>query len=169
MAKLHDFSEKLEWSHSFEDSPLWETIYKNAFPTYKLSYSVRKDGWAQRGGIDRVIILESGKTITVDEKMRGHDYGDILLEYWSNEEKRVPGWIAKDLACDYIAYAFEPSKKCYILPFQQLRLSWKNKGREWVSKYKRIEAKNIGYTTISVAVPTADLFNELNKSFVVNW
>jgi hypothetical protein len=28
---------------------------------------------------------------------------DILLEYYSNYERRTLGWIAKDLACDLIA------------------------------------------------------------------
>jgi hypothetical protein len=36
---------------------------------------------------------------------------DFLLEYWSDYERRSPGWIEKDLACDFIAYAFVPSRR----------------------------------------------------------
>jgi hypothetical protein len=50
--------------------------------------SVRSDGWAQRGGIDRVIALACGRVFTVDEKVRTTDWNDILLEQWSDEGRR---------------------------------------------------------------------------------
>lgn len=167
--KVHNFKESLAFSYQHEHNEMWDIVYKKAFPTFQDSYSVKNDGWAQRGGIDRVVVLESGKTLSIDEKIRARDYGDILLEYWSNLERKTPGWVAKDLACDYIAYAFAPSKKCYLLPFQQLRQSWKKNKNEWVKKYKRIEANNGNYTTISVAVPTNILFDSLLDSMRVSW
>lgn len=50
--------------------------------------SVRDDGWAQRGGIDRVITLACGRTIKIDEKVRKEDWPDILLERWSDEQRK---------------------------------------------------------------------------------
>jgi hypothetical protein len=44
---------------------------------------------AQRGGIDRILTLECGRTYTVDEKVRMEDWPDILLERWSDEARRI--------------------------------------------------------------------------------
>lgn len=164
----HNFNDSLAKSKAQEDNPIWEIIYRNAFVNFSCMNSVREDGWAQRGGIDRVVMLKSGKTLTVDEKIRETDYGDILLEYWSSKESRIPGWVAKDLACDYIAYAVIPSNKCYLLPFQQLRLAWKLNHSKWVKLYKEIHAKNSGYTTISVAIPIDVLLKSLNDAMIVS-
>src|SRR5690606_6534418 len=118
---VHSFRESLERSNGYVDAPWWGEVYARAFPGFTSMMSVREDGWAQRGGIDRVITLKSGKTLTVDEKVREKSWGDILLERWSDERRGTPGWIQKDLACDYIAYAFAPDRRCYLLPFMQLR------------------------------------------------
>lgn len=116
-----------------------------------------------------MLTLESGKTLLVDEKVRDKDWPDILLEYWSNYEKRVPGWVAKDLACDFIAYAFIPSATCYLLQFQMLRKAWRENYREWVEKYPKVEAMNRNYTTVSVAVPTEVLLASMSDSVKVCW
>ncbi len=167
MSKVHNFANSLDLSNSQSDDPMWEKVYRSAFPTLETMICVRKDGWAQRGGIDRVLTLSSGKTLTVDEKVRAKDYDDILLEYWSNKEKRIPGWIAKDLACDFIAYAFIPSKRCYLLPFHQLRLAWKNNKDEWVEKHFSSHARNDRYTTVSVAVPIGILMSAIKDTMTI--
>ena len=49
----------------------------------------------------------------------------------SLRERKVTGWIAKDVAYDYLAYAFLPSARCSVLPFQQLWLCWQKYRHEW--------------------------------------
>lgn len=166
---VHSFALSLARSEAEVDNPIWRQIYTQAFPSLQAMVSVRADGWAQRGGIDRVLTLASGKTLLVDEKVRQKDYGDVLLEYWSDEGRRTLGWVAKDLACDFIAYALLPTAKCYLLPFQQLRYAWKKNGREWVSKYQRIEADNGTYKTISVGIPVDVLFGALRDAMTIKW
>jgi hypothetical protein len=166
---IHNFRESLERSESYADAGWWLEIYRLAFPGLLSSVSVRKDGWAQRGGIDRVLTLASGKTLTVDEKVREKDWPDILLEYWSDSERKVPGWVAKDLACDFIAYAFVPSETCHLLPFQTLRRAWQVNYKNWVRQYQKIEALNRGYVTVSVAVPTGVLLGALRDAMTVSW
>lgn len=131
--------------------------------------SIRDDGWAQRGGIDRLIVLASGKQVLVDEKVRYKEYDDIALEYWSSRERKIPGWVAKDLACDYIAYAFVNSQRCYLLPFLQLRKAWAEHHRQWVGRFPKVEAANDGYTTVSVAVPIDTLMRAIQSTLLVRW
>jgi hypothetical protein len=169
MTTVHDFHESLERSQGYADAPWWFDVYREAFPNLRTAVNVRDDGWAQRGGIDRVITLASGKTLTVDEKVREEDWPDILLEYWSDRDRKIPGWVAKDLACDFIAYAFVPSQTCHLLPFLTLRRAWQINGREWVKKYKKVEAQNKGYVTVSVAVPTKLLMSSLTAAMTVSW
>jgi hypothetical protein len=166
---VHDFKESLERSHSYADAGWWFDVYRAAFPNLASAVNVRQDGWAQRGGIDRVLTLESGKTLTVDEKVREKDWPDFCLEYWSDESKKIKGWVAKDLACDFIAYAFVPSQTCYLLPFQTLRQAWRRNAKAWVDAYRPIRAQNRGYVTVSVAVPIQTLLGALTDAMVVTW
>lgn len=176
---VHDFSERLAYSHAQSDQPWWRHVYEEAFAAPGLAgmADVRQDGWAQRGGIDRVLTLADGTTLTVDEKVRERDYGDICLEYLSDERRRKRGWVCKDLTCDYIAYAVVPSATCYLLPFQLLRRAWRQKGRDWVrrakspaaAEYRLVRADNGSYTTLSVAVPIPVVLVSIGAAMVVNF
>lgn len=175
----HEFAASLALSHKQADAEWWPRVYRSAFPDLASMTCVRQDGWAQRGGIDRVLTLNSGKTLTVDEKVRNKDYGDVLLEFWSvwRDGKGVdPGWVAKDLACDYIAYAWVPTGRCLLLPFQELRRVWRARHQEWVDAAKRgamgfqvISANNKGYKTKSVCVPENVLRDAIRDSMLVTW
>lgn len=174
--QLHSFQDSLAKSHAQAEAPWWFDVYRQAFPGFVSMMNVRKDGWAQRGGIDRVVQLSSGRTVTVDEKVREKDWGDILLERWSDRDRQVPGWIQKDLACDYIAYAFVPSERCYLFPFLDLRRAWLSHGRRWCALaqndrdgFRIVDAQNRGYVTQSIAIPTSDLFASLKDGMCVSW
>jgi hypothetical protein len=166
---VHDFRRSLAESAKWIDAPWWSEVYHEAFPTLATMTCVREDTWAQRGGIDRVLTLTDSSVIKVDEKVRTKDYGDVLLEYWSDEERRVPGWVAKDLACDFIAYATVPTRTCLLLPFRLLRRAWRIHHKSWVASYPRVEADNRRYTTVSVAVPTDVLCDAITNAAVVVW
>ena len=173
---VHDFEDSLALSESYADASWWKEVYRQAFPSMASMTCVRQDGWAQRGGIDRVITLRSGKSLWVDEKVRSKDRPDILLEYLSNDRTGALGWVAKDLATDYIAYAFIPSRRCYLLPFATLRRAWKEHAAEWIALgkaeedgFRQCRAENPGYTTISVAVPIPDLMAALTDAMVIDW
>jgi hypothetical protein len=177
---VHRFRDDLAWSHQQSDQPWWENVYRQAFPTFAGMVCVRKDGWAQRGGIDRVITLSDGTTLKVDEKVRREDYDDILLERWSDlgdeRRPRTPGWVQKPLTCDFIAYAFVPSSRCYLLPFQTLRRAWRQHGHDWIRWAERSEhgfrvvhATNPGYVTQSIAVPVAALMEGMTDAMLIRW
>lgn len=166
---IHSFNECLARSHSYSEAPWWEQIYRSAFGGFASMTNVRADGWAQRGGIDRVVVLKSGKTLTIDEKVREKDYGDILLERWSDKERRVPGWVQKELACDFIAYAIAPIQTCWLLPFQPLRRAWRTNGKAWIDLYGTIIAHNRSYKTESVPVPIPVLMDAIQGAFIFHW
>lgn len=147
------FADDLAYSHSQSDADWWLDIYRRAFPNLVSAVNVRRDGWAQRGGIDRVLTLACGRTFTVDEKVRRKDWPDILLEQWSDEAKRTPGWVQKPLACDFVAYAFAPSRRCYLLPVTPLQRAWRMNGRRWIDEYGQQRAANPGYVSTNVPVP----------------
>lgn len=166
-AGRHDFAASLALSRSFSDAPWWPELYNRAFPTLVSAVSVHDDGWAQRGGIDRVLTLACGRVYTVDEKVRTHDWPDILLEQWSDEERRSPGWVQKPLACDFIAYAFAPSRRCYLLPVNLLQRAWRLHGRTWLNCHGQRRAQNRGYVSTSVPVPIADLMQGMIDAMLV--
>lgn len=173
---LHSFEASLALSQQHEDAPWWPAIYDRAFPGHLSAVSVRQDGWAQRGGIDRVVTLKSGKTVTVDEKVRMKDWPDIALERWSDNKRKVPGWVQKDLSCDFIAYAFVPSQVCYLFPFLTLRRAWTLEGRRWCELaeagqggFHVILADNGRYVTESIGVPTEILLSAIRQSMVISW
>jgi hypothetical protein len=165
--KVHDFATSLALSNSYADAPWWLDIYRRAFPSLVSAVSVRDDGWAQRGGIDRVLTLACGRTYSVDEKVRTNDWPDILLEQWSDEGRRSPGWVQKPLACDFIAYAFAPSRKCYLLPVVPLQRAWRQRGRHWVAQFGQRRARNPGYVSASVPVPIDVLMPAMMDAMLV--
>jgi hypothetical protein len=181
MSVIHDFNKSLKWSHEQEDQPFWVEVYAKAFPTMVNTHSTRADGWAQRGGIDRTIMLEDGTVITVDEKVRAEKWPDILIEHWSDLKRQVPGWghREKSLTCDYIAYAMIPSQICYLLPYQVLRRTIKLNGETWWNKahsaspehrdYRVVKANNGNYWTYSYTVPIETLLDAIRDCLIVTW
>lgn len=169
MTTIHSFQESLEQSAELALESWWEDIYRLYFPHFLSMSPPIEDGWGQRAGIDRIVLLKSGKQITIDEKVRYTDYGDILIEYWSDKERKVPGWGMRELDFDYIAYAVLPAKTCYMIPFDLLQSTVYNNAENWIKQYGGIQAVNQNHTTVNMAVPTDILFNAMNKACGVKW
>ncbi len=172
---LHNFKKSLADSHRYEDMPIWEQVYKKAFPDMIGFISYRKDGFWQREGIDRGVFLENTKQIFIDEKVRKRNaitkkvYPDIALEYLSSAEHKKPGWVCKSLRADYIAYLIAPLGICHLLPVIQMQNAWIRYGAEWIKKYPKISAKNEGYTTISVGIPVDILYRAMGQEFRIKF
>lgn len=165
----HNFTTSLAYSHNAADWPGWEKIYRAAFPEFAAMIDHRQDGWHQRQGVDRSVILKNSKQILIDEKVRdrnaktGRIYTDIALEYWSDEQREIPGWVCKSLMADYIAYAILPLGCCYLLPVPQLQKSWLQYKDKWLNLYPLIRAQNTDWVTVSVGVPVPVLFKAIGE------
>jgi hypothetical protein len=163
----HDFNQQLAYSEAASDEQFWDAIYHKAFPNMVNAMLCSGDTKSQRLGIDRMILLASGRTLKIDEKKRRKVYKDILLEYLSVDTTNAPGWIEKDLAIDYLAYAFMPTQRVYLFPWDMLRRAWRTFGEGWKEKYYNAPAKNNGYTTWSVAVPILVLTRAVNRACII--
>ena len=180
MVKVHDFNESLAKSHAAEDLPFWRETYEQAFPKMRAMVNHREDGDHQRAGIDRSIILENSTTIRIDEKVRyqnsnGRVYEDIALEFLSNKERKIKGWVNKPLLCDYIAYAIAPLGVCYLMPVVPLQAAWLRNSKLWAcdrSNY-RCYAKNRTdgkeWTTVSLCVPAKVVMMSIHDYFIINF
>jgi len=172
---VHDFSESLAFSHAAADMPFWREVYEKAFPLMSAMVDHRQDGEHQRAGIDRSIVLTNSKQILVDEKVRGRNrktgkvYEDIALEFLSDEQRNVPGWVCKPLRADYIAYAIAPLGRCFLLPVPQLQNAWGKFGQAWRVSCPTVRAKNNGWTTVSVGVPVPVLFKAIGETLRVRF
>ncbi len=165
----HNFNECLSKSHAASDLPIWEETYKKAFPEMLSMVDHRNDGWHQRAGVDRSIIFESSKQILVDEKIRFRDYGDIILEYFSDRDRKTPGWARKPLLADYIAYAVAPAGICYMLPVVQMQSAFQKNKKEWFREYKKVKSQNEGYVTESLAVKPDVLMAAISEMFCITF
>jgi len=169
MSNIHDFHESLALSETVAEASWWEDIYRSAFPFFKSMEIVPSGTPEQHVGIDRIIRLEGGGVIYVDEKVRHNNYDDILLETQSSVESKTWGWACKPLQCDYIAYVFLPGKQCYIFPFPQLQKALWNHWDDWRHKYKTVKSPNRGYTTSSLAVPITVLQQAIIEAGFIQW
>ncbi|MDD5487101.1 MAG: hypothetical protein PHW65_06065 [Dehalococcoidales bacterium] len=158
--KYNDFNLDLEYSLEERENDLFDSFYSRVFPGLE-SIHFADDMETQKKGIDKILYFKSGYFVTVDEKKRRKDYGDILLELWSVWEKRKRGWLYT-CKCDYIVYAVMPTKKVYLLPVLLLKKAWLKNRSAWVKEYEEIAAYNKGYVTKSIAIPTKILLEEIS-------
>lgn len=165
--KIHNFKERLDYSEKAGHELFWNAVYQKAFPDMEFHKLCTSNCNGQRLGVDRVVYLKSGKTLYIDEKKREKTWDDILIEYISVDTEQTPGWIEKPLLIDYLAYAFMPTQKCYLFPWQLLQRSWKHFKSCWLGKYPTITARNDNYNTLSVAVPIDVLLKTLTTSMII--
>jgi hypothetical protein len=178
---LHDFKKSLAKSHEASDLPLWDELYKQFFPGFQGSTDLRHDGLHQRQGIDRLVHFHNGvclKTVKIDEKARSFVKNnwyskpftfDIAIEFYSDFDRKIPGWINKPLDADYIAYAVLPIGQAVLLPVVQLQKAWASHSTEWLSKFFIAKAQNKGYSTHSVCVPLNVVFSAIGANFRANF
>lgn len=167
--QVHDFRKSLAFSHAASDLPIWLEVYKQFFPDMVACVDHRENGYWQHQGIDRSLTLSNSKQVLVDEKVRDVDYGDILLEFISNDKTGTPGWVCKPLMADFIAYAVLPRGKAYLLPVLSLQNAWNRNGREWRNRHRVVTANNAGYKTHSVCVPTKEVFRAITTAQIAEF
>lgn len=158
---MNNFHRDLQYSLEVRADKYFNIFYREVFPDIKAIVFV-EDKEIQKKGIDKFIYFGNGKVISIDEKRRRKAYEDILLEVYSNVERKKKGWLHNS-HCDFIVYYIEPLRKAYILNTLLLRMAWKENSSKWVKAYGWKECKNETYTSLSVCVPTTVLINAIKE------
>lgn len=169
---VHNFQEQLDYSAELSGEEAWISFYRRLWPDAIMIVRIDKNSQCQKWGVDREILLPSGRRVSIDEKKRKKDYGDCLLEIWSVADvdratnrilktKKVGWTLDPEKRCDYIAYAIPTAGRCYLLPNELLRKTTQVNLEKWKEsqycEYPRF-SENRGYTTVNIAVPWDLLF-----------
>jgi hypothetical protein len=174
LIKINDFKRDLTYSLAGDADEFWSMAYERYFPNM-VRMEKCEDKALQLKGVDRKIYLSNGNVLAIDEKLRRSPYKDVALEYVSNSQTGSPGWIEKDLAIDFIAYGFAPTREVYLFSFPLLRRCWLHFKSTWMASAKMgrngfsiVTAKNETYCTYSVAVPIEKLQRALTTSAAIS-
>lgn len=159
---MNDFQTDLEYSLEERENEIFDRFYFRVFPNLK-TVELVSEIRLQLDGIDKRLIFNNGKAVLVDEKKRRKDYGDILLEEYSDFERKKIGWLGRHKKTDYIVYAVMPSQKVYLLPFLLLQKAWIRNYKYWTSIYERKFAENEGYRTSNIPIPVNVLLDAILK------
>jgi hypothetical protein len=145
-----NFGDDLTFSDDQSGEPAWAQYYRGIFGSLLVAtVLVREDCPNQRDGVDRKLHLGNGAILTVDEKIRRTDFDDILLELYSDLERRTPGWtIDKKKLCDYVAYAVPKLSRCYFLPFPLLRNAFALYWKHWSDLFRKKAPKKKGFIDV---------------------
>lgn len=165
---INDFSKDLAYSLENNTDEEINAFYFRHFKNLEKIEIVSNEEM-QKKGIDKILIFKSGKNVLIDEKKRRKDYGDILLEEYSNYELKTSSWLTEGKETDYIAYIIMPTKRVYLLPFLLLLKAWKRNYDRWLIKYGRLLAPNHGYNTSNIPVPTKILIRAINKEMCLTF
>lgn len=158
---VHDFAERLEWSQSLSDEAAWVHFYRRIWPDAVAIVRADAHSQWQAWGVDRWIVLPNGRQILVDEKKRATTYDDVLLEevsqhYGTGHPRNKVGWaMDPNKRVDFIAYALPSRARCYLMPFELLRVTYATNRGLWHREaqwYPKV-SMNKGYQTINCAVP----------------
>lgn len=164
---IHSFTEDLARSHAAEgDYAFWDQIYRRLYPSLETHLIFPNSAAAQRGGWDRLLILDNGHTIRVEEKVRETAYADFCLEYWSNLERRSPGWWRQKPFSDVLLYVIRPTGEYWAFDRWVLRRvgivsirKWARLANHNLDGFRWADAPNVGYTTRNLIVPRRALLN----------
>jgi hypothetical protein len=151
-----DFKRDLAYSYDENDDKVLNNYYIEKFPLADYIETVRFDERPdlQRRGIDKIIHMKNGSTITVDEKKYRKNHDNVLLEVWSDNgetgcEKKL-GWLYTD-TCDYIVEYTPCVGKILLLPRLILQMAWSKHKHIWMKLPNAIvKLRNRGYVTVAV-------------------
>ena len=97
-------------------------------------------------------------------KVDYHSNKNIFIEYWSDWEREVPGWIMKPLYCDYLVYAIPALGESYLFKPLILQKAWQDNHERWIGTYQEKRIRNScgsrEWTTIGVPVPVNEVYRQ---------
>jgi hypothetical protein len=96
-------------------------LYKQAFPHLE-HIEENTDLATQFEGVDKWFYCGNPRPYRIEEKFRYDDYGDLLLEDYSNYATKSPGWTRDtQKTTEFLAYIIVPNKALWMLRYPALR------------------------------------------------
>jgi hypothetical protein len=152
---VHRFEDSLANSERLASADWWTALYREYFgPDFVEAVQIPEDSLGQRLGVDRLVVLSTGRVFRVDEKVRYGSYGDVLLEFDSGHG---PGWVCKPTLTDYVVYVTLGLRRAVFLEMNELQRAWRTNGEKWKGLYEVKIAENATYSSRSVPVPLHEL------------
>lgn len=164
--QVHSFREQLQFSHELDPAELasLEQFFRQTFPNVLDVRRLDEDSDWQRHGCDWFVRLKNGTEHWIDDKVRKQDYGDVLLEIWSQyyghdqHPRNKKGWAVDPTRwAHWVAYIIRPTGVCYLLHRDLVRLACRQYYHEWKSRFGFRDARNPTYLTRNIAVPWDEL------------
>lgn len=176
MTTTHDFAESLRYSHEVSAQPWVEQGIRALMPGAVHVQRLPHDAAHQRLGRDWSVMMSTGGTIYLDDKLRTEDWPDVALERWSvypvagqrpypPVKGTVNGWAVEPTDADFILYGWVPARRLMLLPVPAMRTAFMRHGLQWrdaamaeVDGFRFAEARtrrNGGapYLSVSIVVP----------------
>jgi hypothetical protein len=151
---IHDFHESNKIANS-------KSIIEELTRFYKkyISDKIRRTAGKSEENIHGVDVVVG--QYKIDEKIRLEDYGDFLIERWSNVRTKKPGWtFDKTKITDIIVWVV-PNKPFKLIPYELLRRAVERLEERWCTVSNRHIAYNKGYKTINHSIEWNELWSEL--------
>jgi hypothetical protein len=170
----HSFRDDLDSAAAESRKSYWLDFYRQAFPDFYKIVDVAADGRAQRRGIDRCVLLRDGTQYRMQEKFRRNYYSSVLIEEWSDVERKTPGWSrAPADAYDFLAYVTPSERYGLLFPWPIFRQTLLQFGRDWsrIAEHKTISSEHNGrrWQTDCFPIDTRVLLKHVEGSREVRW
>lgn len=171
----YNFQERLNWSKGRAGSTDKQTIIQLLQGCVKVEEG---NEIQDRNGIDFVAHLRRGAEVFIDVKRREKGVSrywtsgpELTIERWSvcpsDTMRGVLGWTLDERKqTDYVLYLFDRDDcdEAFLIPFQLLRLAYRNNGRDWHGAYRVGRCSTDGrYETESVFVPANVVLNAVGE------
>ena len=170
---IHKFAERLEFSLG-ENRLHDENIIREIIPDCIRVEKTNCDD--DKSGIDYVAYLPEGGRVNIDVKTRDKGASkfwrngepELAFEIWSvcpsRGQEGKCGWtLSASTQVDYILYKFheQDSRKVYMLPYQQLRMSFIRNRPEWTAKYGLKRQDSGDWQSEAVFVPASKVLKAI--------
>ena len=173
--KVYEFKKDLATSQAEQAAAGWYKIYELMFRDFNNMAEV-KDRALQAKQVDRILLLDNGAELRIEEKVDKYDNQRIALEMWADTEHSRAGWLSKPSLAHWIAYKKVALGECLFLPPNALKNAYMANKEKWGEKanleiedFKVGRAQNKGYSSINLLVPIKELLKTVKEARLIKY
>ena len=172
----YSFDEMLSFSEGVVRGTCVDTIMEMLPGAVSVERAKLKD---DKSGVDYWAHLRGGAVVGIDHKARtaGCSYfwkdgePEFSLEVWSMIPDQLSqgkaGWtLSESSKTQYTLHTYDPSDttRCFLLPFQLLRVAFRNNVKEWRQEYQVARQSSGKWKSMCVFVPAYVVLKEIRKA-----